>query len=441
MSDKLPEGWRYAELSEFCVEHRRRAGGDDIPIYSVSKDFGLIAQAELFNRRIASANTSNYKTLKKGEYAYDPMLLWTGSIGELRNVDEAMISPAYTTFGLKTQKIDRTYFNTLIKQPRMIERYRSISHGTNVRRKKARFDEFETLVVALPPYPEQLVISEVLQSVEDAIGRTKALIENIGSAKQAVMRELLTRGVRRQKSPVIPLPERWVLGRVAENIEKIPSDWKLVKLTSVAKLESGHTPDRKRSDYWDGDVAWLSLGDTDALDKLTVSETTECATELGIKNSSARVLPIGTVIFSRTATVGKATRLAKPMATSQDFANWVCGPKLNERYLVQVFRHMGREWDRLQAGSTHQTIYMPTFKRLQILLPSMEEQKAIADAGEAFDLRIETGKTALLKLRETRAVLARELLSGRIRLPKSMVARFENKTPAETASKPEAATA
>ncbi|MAC11208.1 MAG: hypothetical protein CMN74_03065 [Sphingorhabdus sp.] len=206
----------------------------------------------------------------------------------------------------------------------------------------------------------------------------------------------------------------------------IPSDWKLVRLTSVAQLKSGHTPDRKRPDYWDGDVPWISLSDTAALDRLTVEKTSEYVTLLGIKNSSARVLPKDTVIFSRTATVGKATRLALPMATSQDFANWVCGPDLSPRYLVQVFRHMKREWDRLQAGSTHQTIYMPTFKKLQILLPPRAEQEKIADMGESFDLRIEAENDKLIELEATRAALAQELLSGRLRLPEAMVARFEN---------------
>lgn len=429
MSVELPEGWQNFELGQFCIQHSRRAGSVDLPIFSVSKDHGLISQAELFSRRIASDNTSNYKTLKRGEYAYDPMLLWTGSIGELKSVDEAMISPAYVTFSLDQRHVNKDYFNTLIKLPRMVKRYKSISTGTNVRRQKARFDDYSMIVVTLPPYPEQLAIAEVLRSVEDAIARKRELIGTLGETKKAVMRELLTKGTRRENAPLKPLPERWVLGRIAGGVKQIPKDWKLVRLTSVAKLESGHTPNREKPEYWGGTIPWLSLGDTDALDQLTIENTLEQVTEKGIKNSSARVLPVDTVIFSRTATVGKACRLAVEMATSQDFANWVCGSDLDPRYLVQVFRHMKREWDRLQAGSTHQTIYMPTFKRLQILLPPKAEQGKIADTGEAFDRRIEAEKQSLAELQNTRAALAQELLSGRLRLPSSMIARFENAPP------------
>jgi membrane-bound lytic murein transglycosylase A len=67
---------------------------------------------------------------------------------------------------------------------------------------------------------------------------------------------------------------------------------------------------------------------------------------------------------------------------------------------------------------------MPTFKRLQILLPPKEEQKKIADTGEAFDRRIEAEKHSLAELQNTRAALAQELLSGRLRLPDGQVMRI-----------------
>lgn len=427
MSPNLPKGWEKLELGLFCTEHRRRARNADLPIFSVSKDHGLIAQAELFDRRIASADTSNYKTLKRGEYAYDPMLLWTGSIGCLWRSIEVMISPAYTTFGINDKIVVPKFFDTLIKMPRMVERYRSISHGTNVRRKKAHFDDFSTLVVAVPPPPEQRAIAEVLSAVEEAIDKTEALIAALVDAKHAAMRELLTRGIRREKAPMKELPSRWVLGRVAEGITHVPADWDLVTLTKVAKLESGHTPDRKESTYWAGNIPWVSLQDADALTKVTISETAETIGPLGLANSSARMLPAGTVVLQRTANVGLASVMGREMCTSQHFANWICGSKLDPYYLQQVFRHMSREWQRLVAGSVLPDIYMGTFKALQILLPPLAEQKKIGEVGVAFDLRIEEERSTLTALIENRKALAQELLSGRVRLPDSIIARHRDK--------------
>jgi type I restriction enzyme S subunit len=123
------------------------------------------------------------------------------------------------------------------------------------------------------------------------------------------------------------------------------------------------------------------------------------------------------VVFSRTATVGKCTVLAREMATSQDFANYVCGPRLHNRYLMQVFRHMQREWGRLMAGSTHQTIYMPVFEQLQVLLPPLQEQVRIAQAAEDLDARLSSEVAKAEAARSLKKSVASALLSGNIRLP------------------------
>lgn len=429
MWDKRPDDWPVVRLRDLVASIKRKNDGGPHPLMTISAKRGFLLQSEKYSRDMAGQSAERYILLKEGEFAYNKGNSQTAPQGCVFSLDRAsaLVPFVYYCFSIK-QKMNAGFARHAFKAGilnRELARY--INSGVrNDGLLNLYADDFFRCSIALPPYPEQLAISEVLQSVEDDISRIRDLLKSLVTAKFAVMRDLLTRGMRRDAAPLQPLSEHWVLGRVAGNVTHIPSDWKLVRLTSVAKLESGHTPDRKRPDYWDGDIPWLSLGDTNGLGRLTVSTTTECATQLGIQNSSARVLPVDTVVFSRTATVGKTTRLAVPMATSQDFANWVCGPQMCPRYLVQVFRHMKREWDRLQEGSTHQTIYMPVFKKLQILLPPKDEQQKIADAGDAFDLRIEAEQAKLAELENVRAALAQELLSGRLRLPASMVVRFAN---------------
>ena len=176
--------------------------------------------------------------------------------------------------------------------------------------------------------------------MDETIEKTEAVIEQLGVVKKAMMQELLTRGLPGRQTRYVPLSSEWRLGRVAAGVEEIPSNWQLCKLTSVAKLESGHTPSRRNPEYWEGNIPWVSLHDSKRLDVPEILETAQTIGPLGLANSSARLLPKGTVVFSRTATVGKCTVLGREMATSQDFANYVCGPKLNPAYLMNVFRHM-----------------------------------------------------------------------------------------------------
>jgi type I restriction enzyme S subunit len=157
-----------------------------------------------------------------------------------------------------------------------------------------------------------------------------------------------------------------------------PKGWERVRLTDVAKLESGHTPSRNEPSYWDGTIKWLSLKDIRGLSGKYITETSDHPTQVGIDNSSARVLPKGTVALCRTASVGKAVILGCDMATSQDFVNWVCGPRLLPEYLYYAFRTSESEFDRLQQGTTHKTIYMPIAQQFGVLLPPLPEQRRIA---------------------------------------------------------------
>lgn len=190
-----------------------------------------------------------------------------------------------------------------------------------------------------------------------------------------------------------------------------------MQLATVAQLESGHTPSRNILEYWGGDIPWLSLHDTDVLDKSEVFNTSQSVTQKGIDNSSARVLPKGTVVFSRTATVGKATVLGREMATSQDFACYICGPRVLNHFLVYLFRYMAPEWRRYMAGSTHNTVYMPVFRTLRVPLPPRPEQEAIAEALRDADALIESLEQLIKKKRQIKQGAMQGLLSGRRRLP------------------------
>lgn len=157
-----------------------------------------------------------------------------------------------------------------------------------------------------------------------------------------------------------------------------PAAWRWTPLQEVARLESGHTPSRRHPEYWDGDIPWLSLKDIQGLHGAYVYETQDMPTSLGIENSSARVLPKGTVALCRTASVGKVAILGRDMATSQDFVDWVCGPSLHSEYLYWALRASAATFELEKQGSTHKTIYMPVLERLQVLLPPIEEQRRIA---------------------------------------------------------------
>jgi type I restriction enzyme, S subunit len=162
--------------------------------------------------------------------------------------------------------------------------------------------------------------------------------------------------------------------------------WEWVALTDVARLESGHTPSRNHPEYWGGDIPWIGIKDAKRFNGREIPETIENTNELGIENSSSRVLPKGTVCLSRTASVGYVVKMGSEMATSQDFANWVCGDRLDPDFLKYLFIAENAALDRFSSGSVHQTIYYPELKAFTVCIPPLEEQQRIvAILDEAFE--------------------------------------------------------
>jgi Restriction endonuclease S subunits len=157
-----------------------------------------------------------------------------------------------------------------------------------------------------------------------------------------------------------------------------PSGWSWHKLTDLARLESGHTPSRRRPEWWAGEIPWIALPDIRQLDGKVALDTSEMTNPEGIAHSAARVLPRGTVVMSRTASVGFVTRMGRPMATSQDFVNWVCGPDLDPEFLMHLLIRSRDEVRALSSGAIHKTVYMPTVKAFRVCVPPIGEQRRIA---------------------------------------------------------------
>ncbi|GIH10290.1 hypothetical protein Rhe02_83570 [Rhizocola hellebori] len=200
----------------------------------------------------------------------------------------------------------------------------------------------------------------------------------------------------------------------------VPSHWKTGNIRRFAQMKSGHTPSRSVSAYWENtDIPWFTLADVWQLrdgKQIYLGDTANKINELGLANSAAELLPAGTVVLSRTASVGFSGIMSRPMATSQDFWNWVCGTELLPEYLNYQFRSMTAEFKSLNMGSTHQTIYQKDAATLQIVVPPLEEQRAIAaylDREIArIDMLIEEQQVLVGMLQERRVATVAEALNG-----------------------------
>lgn len=201
-------------------------------------------------------------------------------------------------------------------------------------------------------------------------------------------------------------------GRFALSVGKpdlpAPPGWRWTPLSDVAQLESGHTPSRKHPEYWNEGIPWIGIRDAVDNHGRQIHDTYQHVSQLGLENSSARLLPPRTVCLSRTASVGYVVVMGTTMATSQDFVNWVCGPGLEPEYLKYVLLAENDSLLRFASGTTHQTIYYPEAKAFHALLPPLDEQRAVVRVLGTLDDKIELNR----KMTGTLEAMARALFKS-----------------------------
>lgn len=282
--------------------------------------------------------------------------------------------------------------------------------------KRVPDDFLKGCVLPLPPLTEQCAIATFLDretaAIDALVRKKERLIELLQEKRQALITQAVTRGL----NPSVPMKDTGI-----EWLGQIPAHWDVKRLKYAARLESGHTPSRTVPEYWENcTIPWISLNETSYLrEHVFIADTSNYINELGLANSSARVLPEGTVVLSRDATVGVCGILSRPMATSQHFVNWVCSDSLLPLYLLFVFRGpMQDEFERLTNGATLRTIGLPDVKSFRVPLPPVEEQQAITCMilQETANLDGLIGKQGeqIATLREYRQALISAAVTGKI---------------------------
>lgn len=219
--------------------------------------------------------------------------------------------------------------------------------------------------IPLPPLDEQCRIAAILDQADALRTKRRKALAHLDDLIPAVFIAMFGVEARAAVSPR-PRPSS-------------AQGWDWVLLSDVAEMATGHTPDRKKPEYWDGSIPWVSLPEIRRLDGFTALDTDLTITSAGVANSSAVVLPAGTVCFSRTASIGFVTKLGRPMATSQDFHNWIPGKCVNADYLMTALRVSRSHLLGASDGSTHKTIYQRTASTFRLLLPPIELQNKFSD--------------------------------------------------------------
>lgn len=213
-------------------------------------------------------------------------------------------------------------------------------------------DKLKRLVVPLPPLPEQRRIAAVLDRAEALQIKRRAALAQLDTLTQSIFLDMF--------------------GDPAAN----PKGWRLRALEEVAETTSGGTPNRAVAEYFGGDIPWVKSGE---LHQGVVTATEESLTERGLAESSAKLVPPGTVLVAMYgATVGVIGVLGVRAATNQAICSIQPMDGLNAGYLVHLLRRLSPTLLAKRVGGAQPNLSQELLRKMRVPVPPEEIQRDFA---------------------------------------------------------------
>lgn len=388
--DGLPEGWRRVRLGEVFTE-RKEKGRIGLPVASVSIEHGLVLRSSLDRRVASDLLPEGHALVRKGDIAYNMMRMWQGACG-LAEAD-CIISPAYVVM-TPLADVEPMFAHIALRSEPMISLLHGYSQGIVDDRLRLYPAAFAQVPINLPPLDEQRRIAEVLRSVDEAIAAAEAA---------ASMAEKLLIRVRDQ---IISQPI-WDTATLAD-------------AASGGLFTDGDWVESKDQDP-DGKVRLIQLadiGDGFFVDKSQRYLTMEKAHQL-----RCTFLEEGDLLVARMPEpLGRCClfpAINQPSVTVVDVCVVRASRTTSNRYLNHALATSEFRSQVLAcaSGTTRTRVSRGNLGRLELAMPPLAEQEAIADELDQISIVAGRQRQAAERLKGLKSGLMSDLLSGRMRVP------------------------
>lgn len=186
-------------------------------------------------------------------------------------------------------------------------------------------------------------------------------------------------------------------------------EWNSKSLSDLANVIGGGTPDTAVKSYWDGEIQWFTPSEIGKSKYVDLSIRT--ITEEGLNNSSAKLLPSGTILLSTRATIGECSLSLRKCATNQGFQSLV-SKKCNTDFLYYLIQTKKKDLIRKSCGSTFLEISANEVRKIQVSVPTEVEQQRIAELLSLIDERIATQNKIIEDLKLLKSAIAETVFNN-----------------------------
>lgn len=229
--------------------------------------------------------------------------------------------------------------------------------------------ELKKQTIPVPPLPIQEQIVSEFDLLSGIIEKKREQLKELDALAQSIFYDMFGDPITNEKG------------------------WEVKKLKDVADIVGGSTPKTNIKEYWNGDNYWVTPAELHGT--RYISSTERCITDLAVDKAHLTQLPIGTVLLSSRAPIGKVCITRVPMYCNQGFKNVICSDKLNSEYVYQYLIDKTEFLNSLGTGATFKEISKTTTENITIPIPPLPLQHQFATKIEAIEKQKELIKQSI----------------------------------------------
>ena len=356
------------------------------------------------NEFIAESNYDNWM-VRGIPHEGDVVLTVEAPLGEVAQLGNEKIALAQRVVTLRGKEgvLDNTFLKYFLMSQVGQARLKARETGTTVTGIKQ--SELREVLIDCPDYEHQLQIASILRAIDNKIENNRKINDNLELQAQALY-----------KSWFVDF-EPFCEGEFIESsLGSIPAGWKVGQLSDICEIVGGGTPSKSHPEYYcKRGIAWITPKDLSVSKSKFSSRGSEDITSDGYKNSSAKLMPRGTVLFSSRAPIGYISIATNEICTNQGFKSAVPGIA-GTGYLYYFLQANTEKIESKASGSTFKEASGSLMKALEVIIPAdgifnqfEAELAPILNKQENIASEIQT----LTTLRDT---LLPKLMSGELKI-------------------------
>ena len=343
------------------------------------------------------ANTEsldNYKVLRVGDIAFEGHENKDFKFGRfvMNDVGNGIMSPRFTVLRPLID-MELNFWKEYINYEPIMQKKLVYSTKKGTMMNELVIEDFLNQYVAVPLVQEQQKIGYLLKCMTDDITLHQRKLEHLKLKKKSLLQKLFPK--EGEVYPELRFPG-------------FTDPWEQRKLGDIATITGGGTPSTNISEYWNGDIDWYSP--VEIGEKRYASGSIRKITKLGLEKSSAKILPVGTVLFTSRAGIGNTAILQVEGCTNQGFQSITPNSKeLDTYFLYTMTPKLKRYGEVTGAGSTFVEVSGKQMEQMNLMIPSLDEQKHVSQLFKVMDDAITLHQRKLEHLQLLKKALLQQL--------------------------------